>query len=113
MAAILLFARSPLPASALAIGSMAPDAPYYLPIPASGAHTHSLVGAVGIDLLVGFVAFVAWQAFVGPGVVALAPPAVRARVAGYPVGLRGTLGRPALLGATVVALVTGALTHIV
>ena len=109
-AAVLPLARWGLPASALVIGSMSPDLLYYLPGPAEGSHT--VAGVLGKDLVLGLAVFVAWQAFVGGAVVALAPPAVKRRLAGYPVGLRRSLWAPARFGLVVISLVLGGLTHL-
>jgi hypothetical protein len=51
-----------VPPSALVIGSMAPDLPYYLPTPVDGGTTHGLAGVVGADVPLGLVAFAVWHA---------------------------------------------------
>jgi hypothetical protein len=55
-AAVLLFLRTPLPPSALVIGSMAPDLPYYLPVDVP-FRTHTALAVVTTDLLLGIVAW--------------------------------------------------------
>jgi Domain of unknown function (DUF4184) len=110
VAAVLPFLRWGLPPSALVIGSMAPDAPYYLPVPVDGGGSHTLPGVVGADLLLGLAVFVVWHSLVGPAVAALAPPAVRRRLTGFAPGLRVA---PRYLVAVVVALLLGSLTHVV
>jgi hypothetical protein len=59
-AAVLPFLRSPLPASALVIGSMAPDFPYYLPW-STGWPTHTPLGVVTVDLAIGAVGWSLWH----------------------------------------------------
>ena len=51
-AAVLPFLRTPLPASALVIGSVAPDLPYYLPVDLPW-DTHTASAVVTVDLLLG------------------------------------------------------------
>jgi hypothetical protein len=109
-AAVLPFARGALPASALVIGSTTPDLPYYLPVPSEGSHT--IVGLIGLDLALGLAVFVLWQAFVGRAVVAFLPLAAGRRLAGYPVGLRRSIGGLRRISLVVVALVLGGLTHL-
>jgi hypothetical protein len=112
-AAVLPLARTALPASALVIGSMAPDLPFYVPVPVQPEATHSLLGAVSIDVLLGGVAFAWWQAVLGPAVVAHLPSAFRRRlVRPVPAGLGYHLRavRPILLVAA--ALMLGAVTHV-
>lgn len=81
-AAVRPLTRWGLPTSALVVGSMAPDFPYYVP----GAHrvlpghlTHSLLGIVTVDVALGLVGFVLWHALVAPLIVHAAPPAWRVR----------------------------------
>jgi hypothetical protein len=61
IAAILPFARTPLPAAGLAIGSMVPDLPYFVPIGIPREYTHSLIGGLTADLPMGLVAFAIWM----------------------------------------------------
>jgi hypothetical protein len=111
-AAVLPFVRW-LPPSALVIGSMAPDLPYYVPVPVSAGLTHSLLGAGTVDLLLGAAAFLAWQCLIGPAAVALAPESIRARLPERtPGGLRHHLGSARGVLLAVLALVLGAATHV-
>ena len=55
-AAVLPLLRTPLPASALVAGSIAPDVPFYLPVELPWA-THTALAVVTVDLLV---AALAW-----------------------------------------------------
>lgn len=118
---MLPFLRAGLPASALVVGSMAPDLPYYLPIHVGrfhppvtwGAPSHTGWALVTLDLVLGLVAWVTWHAVLAGPAVSVAPAPLRARMAGQVVlGLRCRLAgrRDALL--VVVALVVGSATHV-
>lgn len=108
-AAALPLARLGLPPSALVIGSMAPDLPYYLPTPVNGAATHSLLGVVSANLLLGLVVLAAWQALLAPLAIAIGPAAVRDRLPEPAPGVAHPVRRAA---AVVVALAAGAATHV-
>ncbi|MFE1594791.1 DUF4184 family protein [Nocardia sp. NPDC058705] len=95
--AVLPFARRfPLPA--LVAGAVAPDVAYYLPIPLSGTVTHSVLGVLWWDVLIGLVLLLAFRLSAGPASILLPPGA-----------------RPAERGAvsTVAAVMIGAATHVV
>jgi hypothetical protein len=111
-AAVLPLLGTPLPASALVIGSMAPDVPYFVfgrPV----GDTHTALAVVSTDLLIGAAVWLVWHGlFAGPALAA-APAGVRARLdgrvrVGVPVRLRSA--RDAVLA--VLALVVGAATHV-
>ncbi|NUT94258.1 MAG: DUF4184 family protein [Saccharothrix sp.] len=91
---------------ALAAGSIAPDIAYYLPVPGGADSTHSLLGIVGIDLLLGILLLALGHLFLTP-LLALASAGWRARVA---------RPRPTptwrAAGIVVLSLVAGAATHI-
>lgn len=107
------FLRTGLVPSALVIGSMAPDLPYYVPIPVNWSVTHSAAGVVGVDLLLGLVAFVVWQGLLVPVAVALAPDALRGRLApGLPVPPRTHVASVRATTLLVGSLVLGAATHV-
>jgi len=113
-AAVLPLFRLGLP-SALVIGSMAPDLPYYLPIPVHSDLTHSATGIVGVDLLLGLLSFTIWGWLIEPLAVAVAPVGVRRRLP-EPAPSRpwrwqpGDLRRGLVL---VLSLLAGAVTHVV
>ncbi|WP_448626700.1 DUF4184 family protein [Geodermatophilus sp. URMC 64] len=111
-AAVLPFLRTPLPASALVLGSMAPDLPYYLPLPQWYA-THTALAVVTTDLLLGALAWLVWHGLLAAPALATAPAPLRARLEGWvrpvPAG-RVASARQALL--LVGALVLGAATHV-
>ncbi|MFE7717579.1 DUF4184 family protein [Nocardia rhizosphaerihabitans] len=102
--AVLPFRRF-LPLPALIAGSVAPDVVYYLPIPVSGSTTHSPLGVLGWDLVIGLALLSAFRLSAGPA-AALLP-------------YRVVLPAPVHCGAwhrassTIIALVLGATTHIV
>ena len=101
----------PLPASALVLGSMAPDLPYYEPF-VSGP-THTAIGLVTIDLLLAAVAWLIWHALLAAPALAVAPAPVRARLVGrVEPGLRRRLGDPAQVGLLLLALLVGSASHV-
>ncbi|MEV6637967.1 DUF4184 family protein [Actinoplanes sp. NPDC051470] len=98
-AAVLPFSRTPLPLSALVVGSMVPDLPFYLPVPYGRALSHRLLGVVTVDVAAGLLVHEAWLRVLGPAV-------------GSVLGRRVTLARPDALR-VVAGLALGAVTHIV
>ncbi|MGW6423592.1 DUF4184 family protein [Nocardia sp. NPDC055053] len=102
--AVLPFRRF-LPLPALIAGSVAPDVVYYLPIPVSGSMTHSPLGVLGWDLVIGLALLSAFRLSAGPA-AALLPHRV---VLPAPVH-SGAWGRAS---STIIALVLGAMTHLV
>src|SRR3712207_369015 len=86
-AAALPFLRTPLPASALVIRSMAPDLPLYLPFEFPWA-THTARSVVSTDLLLGLVVWAVWHTLLAAPALACSPAGLRARLIGVPVGLR-------------------------
>jgi hypothetical protein len=113
-AAILPFLRSGLVPSALVIGSMAPDLPYFVPTPFSATTTHTLTGALSVDVLLGGVAFGVWQTVLAPFAVAVAPAALRDRLdPRLPRGLAFRLRGWRQLSLLAASLAVGAATHVV
>jgi len=111
-AAVLTFPRTPLPPSALVLGSMAPDLPYYLPFPQAYA-THTALAVVTSDLVLGGLAWALWHGLLVAPALATAPAPLRTRLAGrVRPGLRPRIrsARECLL--VVAALVLGAATHV-
>jgi hypothetical protein len=110
-AAVLPLVRTPLPASALVVGSMAPDLPYYLPW-TPGLVTHTALAVVTTDLVLGALAWTVWHAVLAAPASAAAPSGMRARLAGVPLGLRRRVSSvPAVLLAAL-GLVAGSATHV-
>jgi hypothetical protein len=76
----LPFRRTPIPAAALAVGSMAPDAVLFVPaLPAYGV-THSALGALTVSLPVAVVALVVWTFGLRWAWTAIQPRAVHDRL---------------------------------
>jgi len=112
-----LLDRLPLPAAGLVAGSMAPDVVYFLPhpVPLRSGLTHSAVGLVSLDLLLGAALVVLWLLVRRP-LLSLLPAAVAARLlAPVTAPVHAPLGgRPPLLAglAMVAALLLGAASHV-
>lgn len=101
----------PLPASALVLGSMAPDLPYYEPF-VTGP-THSALGIVTIDLLLGGAAWLIWHALLAAPALAVPPLLLRARLVGrVEPGLGARLAGPGQAALVLLALVLGAASHV-
>jgi hypothetical protein len=110
-AAVLPLLRTPLPASALVVGSMAPDFPFFLPVD-PGLRTHTAAAIVTTDLLFGVPAWLLWHALLAAPALWAAPRALRVRLAGVPLGVRARLGSVRAVLLTVAALAVGSATHV-
>ncbi len=110
-AAVLPLLGTPLPASALVIGSMAPDLPYYLPVEVPW-ETHSAIAVVTTDLLLGGLAWMVWHALLAEPALAWAPGVLRTRLTGMPLGLARRVRSVRGLVLAALALVVGAATHV-
>ncbi|XVV04572.1 DUF4184 family protein [Actinosynnema sp. CA-248983] len=105
VAAVVPFARRPLVPSALVIGSMSPDLPYFAAIrPWGGELTHTWWGVALVDVPITLLALLFYRAVLHEPVMALLPGRVRSKAAGLPAPRFG----PALL----VSAFIGALTHV-
>ena len=100
-----------VPASALVIGSMVPDAGVFLPRFVNYHVAHSVGGLFTLCLPLGMAAFLAWEYFVKAPLIDLAPAAVRARVNGPRRAPRAPLTLRTLLWAAAFT-VAGAATHV-
>ena len=111
----LLFTRTPLVPAALVAGSVAPDLPYYVPVPVDRALTHEPLGVVTVDLVIALVAFLAWQLVFRLPVLDLAPAWLRTRMPHRVAGRWWTTGSGgfAIAALLVVSLVAGSITHLV
>ncbi|WP_327038088.1 DUF4184 family protein [Micromonospora maris] len=110
VAAVLPLTRSAwLVPSALVIGSMAPDAPYYLPLPVKATLTHSLIGVFSVDVVLGLGALILWHGLLARFLTAISPAWLRERLPVPGFHSRWSTGYAAML---VVSLVIGALTHV-
>jgi hypothetical protein len=81
MAAILPFGRSRLFPAALAIGAMVPDLFFYLPFGPPREYTHSLEGALLVDLPITILLFLLWHVALRAPIVDFLPRWVRERLA--------------------------------
>lgn len=106
-AAALLFSRTPLPFAALVAGTVAPDLPYYFPGDTFRHLTHDPLGIVSVDLLIGWVALIAWFGFLREPVFALLPRSIQVRMPRA--SLTRTLSTWPLATA---AIVLGAVSHL-
>ncbi|CCH77337.1 conserved membrane hypothetical protein [Nostocoides japonicum T1-X7] len=98
----------PVVFAALVIATMAPDAPYFVPVPVSRVLTHSLRGVVGVDALMSLAALLAWLVAVERPLRDLSPTRVRERL--RPLDRRVRWSDVPL---AYVAAVVGGLTHVV
>ena len=110
-AAVLPLLRTPPPASALVIGSMAPDFPFFLPVD-PGLRTHTAAAIVTTDLLFGIPAWLLWHALLAAPALWAAPRALRARLTGVQLGVRVRLRDVRTGVLTVAALAVGSATHV-
>ncbi|HEY3605054.1 MAG TPA: DUF4184 family protein [Sporichthyaceae bacterium] len=113
-AAVLPLLRTPLPASALVIGSMAPDSPGYIPAPFAPRidGTHSTTGVFTVDVALGLTIWLLWHVMLSGPALAAAPRGVRARWGAIPIGVRARLRRPRDLFLLVAGLAVGSVTHV-
>lgn len=114
-AAVLPFLGTPLPMSALVMGSMAPDSPAFVPrtVFAYPPHTHSLMHGIGINLTLGLALWALWHGLLSRPALAAAPSAVQARCAHLRLGIRARLRRPIDLLLVPLGVVVGAFSHVV
>lgn len=112
-AAVLPLRGAGLSASALIIGSLAPDVPLFLPfLPVSVEQTHTAGGLLSADLVVGAVMFLVWHGFLARPALWFAPTGLRARIgASARPGLRQRVGGARAVGLVALSLVLGAATH--
>lgn len=116
VAAVLPLGGTALPVSALVVGSMAPDIPYYVPegpwmLVAGGGATHSLLGVLVVAPCWGLLVLMLWHTILGPASVAFSPEPLRRRLPS-PATPRDRFGSPGALALTVLALMVGAATHV-
>jgi hypothetical protein len=111
-AAVLPFLRTPLPASALVIGSLAPDIPFYLPrFPAR--RTHTALGVVTVDTALAAAGWAVWHGLLSRPALAAAPAGVRARLEHHVrPGLRPRLRDLRSVVRVLGGLAAGAATHV-
>ena len=101
--------RSPLPFSALVIGSMIPDLPLFVAIAPEYGITHSVGGLFTACLPLGLAWFLGFQIVMKRPLFALLPAAIRRRCADFSTScLRG----PKTVIYAAIAVVVGAATHV-
>ena len=100
-----------LPFSALAIGSMVPDIPLFVPMRLDYLSTHSTQGLITACLPLGLVGFLVWQLLMKRPLFALLPEAVQRRC--VPFSHSCIEPNAWFLGRVTVAVVIGAMTHVV
>ena len=106
--AILPFARTPLPAAALVIGSMAPDLQYFVPLGLTRHASHSWPGIITIDLPIGIAALLLWALLLRAPVLDYSPAWLRERMR----SLAPVRNRVAHAALVLAALEIGVLTHL-
>ncbi|ADH70921.1 DUF4184 family protein [Nocardiopsis dassonvillei] len=107
VAAVLPLARTGLPPAALVVGSVAPDLPYYLPLPVAAATTHGPAG-LWLDVLLGGAVLVVYAYVLRPPLHALAGARTRFPRVRAPRSAREAARAAAL---TAAALAAGSVTH--
>jgi hypothetical protein len=113
IAAVLPFARTPLPPAALAIGAMVPDLFYYVPLDVPRGLTHSWLGLVTVDLGFALVLFFLWEFVFRAPVIDFAPGWVRSRMSTR-YRMPSTPRRLGIFAALLVgAVLIGSATHLV
>jgi hypothetical protein len=106
-AAILPFLRTPLVPGALVVGSVMPDLFYFVPGDVERGFSHSLVGALTLDLGVGLLVFALWQLVFRRPAADFAPEWLRTRLPAS--GARPGAGYVAIAAASVLV---GIATHL-
>ncbi|MFG2006025.1 DUF4184 family protein [Spirillospora sp. NPDC048911] len=106
-AAVLPLARGPLVPSALVVGSMVPDVPYFFGLATLRGATHSPWGLVTIDLMFGVFFFAVFHLVWKRPLLALTPGRAHARLAEPAYGFRR-----AMIKWVPLSVVVGAATHL-
>ena len=109
----LPFLRTPLVPAAVAVGSMVPDLPLYLPVGPGYWFTHSWLGALLVDLPTSAILVLLWWALLRQAVPQLTPNWLAQRwPREWSSGWRPTPSPIAIL-LTIASLAMGVATHIV
>jgi hypothetical protein len=114
IAAALPFRATPLLPAAVVMGTMAPDIPYFVPLFVPRVLSHSLLGLVTIDLVLGVAAALVWWFLLREPMVDLLPRQIGERIARVgstdwrPPGWRWPLTVLVLL----LSVLVGAATHV-
>ena len=96
--------------SALAIGSLAPDLAYFLPLSVSRNESHSLTGLLWFSLPVGLVSYVVFHILLKGPLLGLLPPVVFRRLGGCGLRFRSLPSVP--WAGLILSLLCGAMTHL-
>ncbi|XVQ14379.1 DUF4184 family protein [Spirillospora sp. CA-255316] len=113
-AAVIPLARGRMVPSALVVGSMAPDVPYFFSMGEQRGSTHDPLGIVTIDIALGLALFAAFHVLWKRPLVALAPSWARRKLAGPADGFRRSMivwVLPSLLVGSVTHVLWDAFTH--
>jgi hypothetical protein len=102
--------RSPLPFSALVIGSMIPDLPLFVPLAPDYDTTHSVRGVLIACLPLGLACFLLFQLLMKQPLFALLPTAIQSRCVSL--STKRVELTPKALGCASLAVVIGASTHL-
>lgn len=115
MAFALPFGRTPLLPAAVAIGSMAPDVPYFVPLGIPRALTHAPIGVPTVDLAITLVLVALWYAALRAPIIDFAPRIVRQRMRRLgPLGWRRPRhGWVTSVAVLIAAALVGIATHLV
>ena len=106
----LPFVRSPLPAGAVAVGSMAPDLPLFFPVGVTYETTHGVPGLLVVSVPLGALLYLVWLRVLRPAAGVLLPPVVGTRLP--PAwAVPGATSPDRLLG-VLLAVAVGVLTHV-
>lgn len=106
-AAVLLLRRTRLPVAAMVAGAMSPDLPVFFDAYGWPYNlTHSLLGIVTVDLLVGLLAVAIWFSFLRDPLVDVLPASLRERLAPR------ARYQPGQWRLAVPAVVAGSVTHV-
>ncbi len=109
-AAAVPLARFGLPLSALVMGSMAPDFPYFVNIAADSHYGHTLPGIFLLSMPAGFVALSVFHVLLKLPVLSLLPASHQARLGD--VAHRFKFGPPRQFLLIMLALLLGAVSHV-
>ncbi|MWV48496.1 DUF4184 family protein [Rathayibacter sp. VKM Ac-2803] len=108
----LAFSNGRIPAAAVAVGAMVPDVGLYLPVRWARESTHSLLGVVTVDLLLGALGLLLWSVLLAPAWRDLAPWIVRVRLRPPPRRPRGARAWTVTLLLAAAGLVIGSASHV-